>query len=60
MFYKPIMNTDQPMPDEMFDALNLLEARYVLNDKVSLDQVLDFLDEKEVHLEFKPEYLIPL
>lgn len=60
MFYKPIINTDQPMPEEMLNALNLLEARYMLDGKVSLDQVLDFLDEKEINLQFKPEYLIPL
>lgn len=48
------------MPEEMLNALNLLEARYMLDGKVSLDQVLDFLEEKEIKLQFKPEYLIPL
>lgn len=60
IMYKPMINIDLPMPEEMLNALNLLEARFVLEDQVSHDQVLEFLAEKEVSLEFKPEYLVPL
>jgi hypothetical protein len=60
MYYKPMINVDLPMPEEMLNALNLLEARFILDDQVSHDQVLDFLAEKEISIEFKPEYLIPL
>ena len=55
-----MINIDLPMPEEMLNALNLLEARFVLEDQVSHDQVLEFLAEKNVDLEFKPEYLISL
>lgn len=58
--YKPMINIDLPMPEEMLNALNLLEARFILEDQVSHDQVLEFLAEKEVSLEFKPEYLVSL
>jgi hypothetical protein len=60
MYYKPMINVDLPMPEEMLNALNLLEARFILDDQVSHDQVLDFLAEKKISIEFKPEYLIPL
>ena len=60
MYYKPMINVDLPMPEEMLNALNLLEARFIVDDQVSHDQVLDFLAEKEISIEFKPEYLIPL
>lgn len=60
MNYKPIINIDLPMPEEMLNALNLLEARFLLIDQVSHDQVLDFLAEKEITVKFKPEYLVAL
>lgn len=60
MYYKPMINVDLPMPEEMLNALNLLEARFILDDQVSHDQVLEFLAEKEISIEFKPEYLIAL
>ncbi len=60
MNYKPMINIDLPMPEEMLNALNLLEARFLLKDQVSHDQVLEFLAEKKVSVEFKPEYLITL
>lgn len=59
MQFAPIANVEEPMSTEMLRALTLLEARYVMKDVVSLDEVHSLLDEHGLRDEFQPRYLLP-
>ena len=60
MNFLPLMNTDEIMSEDMFNALNILEARFVLHKTITKDQAVEFLSERygsDLASRFKPEFL---